>query len=245
MTQPARAPRFFVDATLAAGGVLPLPESVAHHAVRVLRLEDGAPIRLFNGRGGEYGARLAIAKSGARALIESFDAVERESPLAITLIQSMASADKLDWVIEKATELGAARIALVATARSVARATGERLQRKLEHWRDVAIAACNQCGRNRVPHIEAAASLAEALAPVRDAQLKLVLAVDASERWPMAITGPVAIVVGPEGGFTDEELALAHTHAFHAVRLGPRTLRTETAGLAAIAALQAIAGDLD
>ncbi|HEU0202829.1 MAG TPA: 16S rRNA (uracil(1498)-N(3))-methyltransferase [Burkholderiaceae bacterium] len=238
-------PRFFVDAELTPNAELALSASVTHHAARVLRLEDGAAIRLFNGRGGEYAARLQLRHGfDAGAYVESFDAIERESPLAITLIQAMTSAEKLDWVVEKATELGVARVIVSGMTRSIARLSGERLARKLAHWRDVAIAACCQCGRNRLPRIEAAAALGDALALAGAAGLKLVLDLDAHGHWPHAINGPAVLVVGPEGGLTDEEVARARQCGFTDVQLGPRTLRTETAGLAAIAALQAIAGDL-
>ena len=140
----SNAPRFFVDATPVVGGELALPTSVAHHALRVLRLAEGDAIRIFNGRGGEFAARLRGNERNARAAIDAFDPVERESPLAITLIQAMVPADKLDWVVEKATELGAARLVIAVTTRSVARLSGDRLLRKIGHWRDVSIAACVQ-----------------------------------------------------------------------------------------------------
>jgi 16S rRNA (uracil1498-N3)-methyltransferase len=239
----AAAPRFFVDNGLRVGASIVLPDAVAHHAQHSLRLRDGAAITLFDGRGGEYGARL-VAGRHASAEIVAFDSIERESPLAVTLIQSLASSEKIDWVVEKATELGAARIVLVSAERSVARLDAKRFERKLTRWREVAVAACCQCGRNRVPRVIDMSTPAEAFELARDCEARLLLA-------PGAVTAlaahadarPVAVAVGPEGGFSDHETALAERAGFVAVSLGPRVLRTETAGPAAVAALQAIAGD--
>lgn len=238
------APRFFVEQDLASGTTLALPAGVAHHAQRTLRLRDGAPIALFNGRGGEYAARLLAARE-ARAEVLGFDPVERESPLRLTLLQSLVTSDKLDWIIEKGTELGVSAFVLMRAARSVARIDAARLANKLEHWRQVAIAACCQSGRNRVPTTRFAGSLGEALAAVEPSMLRVILAPQATQSLGLA-TGVLsaAIAVGPEGGFTPQELALAARAGFGAASLGTRVLRTETAGMAALASLQWQAGDL-
>jgi 16S rRNA (uracil1498-N3)-methyltransferase len=226
--------RFYVDAEFAVGQELALPAAVAHHAQRVLRLRVGERLVLFNGRGGEFAATLL---ADGRARIESFAPVEREAIIASALLQAWVAVDKLDWIVEKATELGAARIVLLPAERSVVRLSGERLARRLAHLRAVAEAACCQCGRNRLPTIDAAASCAEAFAN-HAAATRLLLDPDGDPLGPrLAPTASVAIAIGPEGGFTAGERALALRHAWQAVRLGERVLRTETAGLAALAAL--------
>jgi 16S rRNA (uracil1498-N3)-methyltransferase len=238
-------PRFFVDVELASGHVLDLPGNVAHHASHVLRLRDGAGIVLFNGRGGEYRGRLAAR--GTQAELTSHDPVERESPLAVTLVQAWIATDKLDWVTEKAVELGVARVVLTPARRSVVRLQGARLAKRLERLRDVVIAACCQCGRNRVPTIEAFDDLPAALDSALGAlDSGVLLAPEAAQsiadsvrQRPSALT----VAVGPEGGFEPAELSVATRAGYRPVRIGPRVLRTETAGLAAIAALQAIGGD--
>lgn len=234
------APRLFVDGGLAVGAIVDLPDAVAHHAQRVLRLRIGDPITLFDGRGGEYAARL---DAHARARIERFDPVERESPLALTLIQALVASDKLDWLIEKAVELGAAAIVVAPAVRSVVRLDGDRLARRRLHWRDITVAACSQCGRNRLPAVSDATTLEAALAATEAAQ-KFILAPASQHSLTTSANLPTAIAVGPEGGFSEAELALAERHGFLPVRAGPRVLRTETAGLAALAALQALHGDL-
>lgn len=233
------APRFHVGGALAVGARIDLPAAVAHHALRVLRLRAGDAVTLFDGRGGEYAARL---DAEGHATIERFDAVERESPLALTLIQALVASDKLDWVIEKAVELGAARIVVAPTERSVVRLPGERLARRLAHWRQIVAAACCQCGRNRLPALAFESSWRDALAAT-DAPQRFVLTPDAADQLASAAPAPTAIAVGPEGGLTADEIGLAAQHGFRAVRWSPRVLRTETAGLAALAALQTLHGD--
>ena len=240
-----RVARFFVDEPLEVNTEVALPERIAHHAARVLRLRDGDSIVLFNGTGGEFGARLSVSESHTRALVDTFSAIEREATLRITLVQSWVAADKLDWIIEKAVELGVHSIVMAPAQRSVVRIGGDRLHKKVGRLRELVIAACAQCGRNRIPNIEASPTLAASLqtALARDmhgmllhpgAELTLVKA---------PLRGGVAIAVGPEGGFDAEELALAGRLHYAAYCIGPRVLRTETAGLAALAALQAVAGD--
>jgi 16S rRNA (uracil1498-N3)-methyltransferase len=236
------APRFLVEPPLAPGATLRLPQPVAHHAARVLRLRDGADIVLFDGRGGEYRAMLQVDGAGARALIGAFDPVERESPLSLTLLQALVAAEKLDWIVEKAVELGVARLLVVPMQRSVVRLDGERGSRRLRHWREIARAACCQCGRNRLPAVDLCAGLDAAMSLLPDGAARLLLDPAATPALPEPITS-AAILVGPEGGLTDAESSAAQAAGFVAMRLGPRTLRTETAGLAALAALQALGGD--
>ncbi len=241
-----RAARFFVDVPLAIDTTIALPERVAHHALRVLRLRDADSIVLFNGTGGEFAARLSVIGSHARATIDSFSPVEREAPLRVTLVQSWVAADKLDWIIEKAVELGVHSILLAPAQRSVVRVAGNRLDKRIDRLRELILAACAQCGRNRIPRIEASPTLAASLQAGLDGGMRGVL-LHPSADLPLVnapLNGGLAIAVGPEGGFDDDELALAHRLGYGAYHVGPRVLRTETAGLAALAAMQAVAGDL-
>lgn len=240
--------RLFVDSPLIPGQTLPLPREACGHALRVLRLKAGDTVTLFNGNGQEYHATLASADPRAASVhVEGMDAPERESPLHITLIQSLARGEKMDWIIQKATELGVSRIWPVTSERSEVRLDGTRGEKRLEHWRAVAIAACEQCGRNVVPEIRPPGSLTSALAlhPAKDAETRWMLHPGGATRLRSA--GPGAantmLAVGPEGGFSDNDLAALRGAGFRALELGPRILRTETAGLAAIAALQACYGD--
>ena len=237
------APRFWIDDELTVGREVSLPQRVVHHALNVLRLRNGAPITLFNGRGGEVAARLdATART---AHVERFDAAERESPLAITLVQAWLVNIKLDWVAEKIVELGATRLVIVPSARSVAKLSGERLRSRVEHLREVATSACCQSGRTRIPSINAAGSLEQGLAMAAEGASAILLVPEATQSL-LAAAGKaqrIAIAVGPEGGFDDEEVSLAARIGYRPAHIGPRILRTETAGMAAIAQLQARLGD--
>ena len=244
------APRFFVALELApamAGQTIELPPAAAHHAARVLRLAVGDALTLFTGAGGEYAAMLAhVDKRGASVRLGAFDPVERESPLAVTLVQAVAANDAMDYAVRKAVELGVAAVQPVTTARSAPLPPGERGDRRHAHWQQIAVAACEQCGRNRVPAVLPLHSLREWLA-TRDRQVAaLLLAPDAAR--PLAqmtsLGTSVDLLVGPEGGFAPDERSAAERAGVHAVRFGPRVLRTETAGVAALAALQALWGDL-
>jgi 16S rRNA (uracil1498-N3)-methyltransferase len=244
-----KSARFYVDSDLQAGTDLVLPDAVAHHAVRVLRLATGAPVVLFNGRGGEFAAILRVDGKRAVAAISALRPVERESPLAVTLLQAWVATEKLDWIVEKAVELGAVRIVLFGAERSVVRIDGQRRERRLAHLQQLAIAACEQCGRNRLPAISAARDLGDALAALGPGA-RFILLPDASASLlsqahrASATPTPTTLLVGPEGGFTPAEATHAQAVGCAPARLGPRVLRTETAGLAALAALQALGGDL-
>lgn len=240
--------RLFVDVPLAPGRELPLPQEASGHALRVLRLKAGDDVTLFNGDGREYRARLTNADPrGTSVYIESVDAQERESPLRITLIQSLARGEKMDWIIQKATELGVARIWPVVSARSEVRLDSTRGEKRLDRWRAVAIAACEQCGRNVLPEISPPEALAASLSahPASDTETRWMLHPGGTTRLRHAgsATADVLLAVGPEGGFSDDDLHALRQAGFRALALGPRVLRTETAGLAAVAALQASYGD--
>ncbi|HPE05077.1 MAG TPA: 16S rRNA (uracil(1498)-N(3))-methyltransferase [Thauera sp.] len=236
--------RFHFPDRLPAGGEVALPDALAHHALRVLRLRDGEAVVLFDGSGGEVEARLAVRGKAVFAQLGEARAVERESPLRIVLVQALASGDKMDWVVQKAVELGAHAVQPVQAERSVLRLAGERADKRVAHWQQVAVAACEQCGRNRVPEIRPLQALAPWLGAHRDA-LNYVLAPGgaagfADEPEPKDV---VHLLVGPEGGWSEVEIAAFDAAGCRPVRLGPRVLRTETAGLAAVAALQARWGD--
>ena len=248
-----RAPRFFVDAPLAVGATFELPANAAHHALRVLRLQRGDGLVLFNGRGGEFTARQLPGPGARQSTVEvlGFEAIEREPALRITLVQSLIAQDRLEWVIEKAVELGVARLIMAPAARSVVRLETGRLERRVARWSEIIVNACCQCGRNRVPGIEAASSMAEAFAavsapPSAGSPSPSLLILDPRAGLPLAPGphgGAVACAVGPEGGFTDEELQAARAARFTPVTLGPRVLRSETAGLVVSAALLATGGE--
>lgn len=238
--------RLYCPLPLRSGVEIELPELAAHHAARVLRLRSGDAITLFTGDGGEFDAELTSV--GARAVVARVGdahAVERESPLAVTLVQGLASAERMDWIVQKAVELGAAAIAPVATARSVARLDPARAARREAHWRSIAVSACEQCGRNRLPRLRPLSDLGTYLAETAHAKLRLVLAPDASVSLSEVDRpeGSVDLLVGPEGGLAPDEVAAAHRAGFGGVMLGPRILRTETAALAAMSAMNCLWGD--
>lgn len=239
-------PRFHCPLPLAEGAEIALPDAAAHHAVRVLRLAAGDAITLFGGDDGEFAARiLRIEPRGVHVRIGSAHAADRESPLAVTLVQGLAAADRMDYAIQKAVELGVHAIQPVATERSVARLDAARAAKRAVHWRQIAIAACEQCGRNHVPRLHPLLGFGAWLAASSEASLRLLLAPDGELTFAKLAppAGPVEILVGPEGGMTPEETTAALRHGFRALRLGPRILRTDTAGPAAVAALNAQWGD--
>lgn len=242
-------PRFFCPLALSAGVSVDLPESAARHAARVLRLRSGDDLTLFDGRGGEYAARIAqVERDRVRVDVLAWDARECESPLALTLVQALQAGEKMDLTVQKAVELGVGRIVPVLARRSVVRLDGARAARRVEHWRGVAASACEQCGRNRVPEVAELQGLERWLAqPAPAGALRLMLAPGAGHTLatlaPPAAGSPIELLIGSEGGLAPEEMHAAAQAGFVAVRLGPRVLRTETAGLAALAAIHARWGD--
>jgi 16S rRNA (uracil1498-N3)-methyltransferase len=237
--------RVFIAAPLAAGPGFRLPPAAAHHVGRVLRLRPGDPLVLFDGGGGEFPARIVdCTGDGVFVEIGPRTACEREAPLALTLAQALQAADKMDLTIQKAVELGATRIVPLAAERSVLKLAGERAERRQAHWRQVIVAACEQCGRNRLPRLEPVQPLAQWLATPSTADLRLLLSPSAgSGLAAVPAAAEIELLCGPEGGFSGHEAAAARAAGFRGLRLGPRILRSETAGLAALAAIQARFGD--
>lgn len=241
-----RIPRIYTDQPLGASRDMTLEGSAANHVARVLRLKPGAALILFDGRGGEYPATLTGAdKRSIQVRLDAQLAREVESPLEITLAQGISRGERMDYAIQKAVELGVSHIVPVITERTQVTLKGERLEKKLGHWQGIAISACEQCGRNRVPEVAPPVTLANWL-PSGANGLSLVLDPLATQGLPALARpgGPVNLLIGPEGGLTDAEIAQACAVGFSGVRLGPRILRTETAAMATLSAIQLLWGDL-
>jgi len=248
-----RIPRIYYPDHLSPGMTVTLDEPTANHLVRVLRLQTGAAIVLFNSRGGEYhGALTSASKRAVTVQLSRHDSREVESPLHIVLGQCIARGTRMDFIVQKAVELGVAEIAPLLSERCEVKLKGERQESRLQHWQGICINACEQCGRNHLPRIHPPVSIDAWLdqtgtvgAP--GAPLGIVLDAAGSRdlnSLPSPASGArVMILIGPEGGLTDAELALAAHYGWHGVRLGPRILRAETAPVAAITAIQALWGD--
>jgi 16S rRNA (uracil1498-N3)-methyltransferase len=236
-------PRLHVEAALAAGLSLALPPDAVRHA-QVLRVQPGDALTLFDGRGGEWSAQVeAMTKHDVRVGVHAHHATERELPTAVTLALAMPAGDRMDFVVEKATELGVAAIVPLTSERSVLRLTGERALKRRAHWHAIAIAACEQCGRNRVPSIAPVRPLAAwlgALGPAAADEMRLLLGWRGAVPWSQAVARvgtALTLLSGAEGGFTDLEEDSAHRRGFAATYLGPRILRADTAPLAGLAAI--------
>lgn len=239
-TRPAH--RFHIDSRLSLGAELQLPGRVGRH-IAALRLQEGDELTLFDGHGGEYAARLTRWRGNeARAKVLSWADTERESSVSVTLALGVSAGDRMDYAVQKATELGVQRIVALDTSRSVVKLSGARAEKRLAHWLGIAVAACEQCGRNRVPAM-ALKQFDEFLGEPR-AGLGLLLALEADRRLAdLPRASAVSLLIGPEGGLSREEHARAVHAGFQAIRFGPRVLRTETAPLAVIAAVQSHWGD--
>jgi 16S rRNA (uracil1498-N3)-methyltransferase len=231
-------PRVYLDAPLERPGEVSLDDAPAHHLARVLRLREGDTLTVFNGRGGEWGAQF-IGKR--RVQITAFSAIERESPLRITLVQGVSSGERMDYTIQKAVELGVAAVQPLMTRKGIVRLEGARASARLEHWRKIAIAACEQCGRNRIPDVLPLIDFRD-YRPNGEGPRLLLSAQGESIREMKAERG-TTIAAGPEAGFAPDEQTALERAGFVRASLGPRVLRTETAALAALAALNALRGD--
>jgi 16S rRNA (uracil1498-N3)-methyltransferase len=244
-------PRFYCPQPLAAGAIVDLPEAVAHH-LHVVRMQPGDALTLFDGRGGQYRASLLdTGKKRASASVLAHEAVDVELPYAVTLAQGLPEGSKMDWIIEKAVELGVAAIQPLAARRSVVRLSSERAEKRQAHWEGVIVAASEQCGRNRLAQLMPLAGvdawLAHPLQPTQPPQPTILLSPRAQQSlsaWARA-AGPqaVRVMIGPEGGFSPEEEAAASAAGAVALSIGPRVLRTETAGLTVLATLNALWGE--
>jgi 16S rRNA (uracil1498-N3)-methyltransferase len=242
-----RTIRIHVDQPLAIASELNLPPQAAEHVVRVLRMNPGEPLTVFNGDGNDYAAVIvAVGKREVMLRIEQVRPLANESPLQLTLAQGVARGEKMDLIVQKATELGVVRIVPLLTERSEVKLDAARAEKRLMHWRAVAASACEQSGRARLPEIAAALPLSTWLTSLTgDDALRLALLPEAarSSRELRFNGAGGLLVVGPEGGLGEREISALTAAGFDGLRLGPRILRTETAGLAALAALQALHGD--
>ncbi|MDO8465801.1 MAG: 16S rRNA (uracil(1498)-N(3))-methyltransferase [Gallionella sp.] len=244
-------PRFYCPPPLPFGGLFDLPPEAAHHAARVLRLREGGRVEMFDGLGNAchglitelHGKRVVVGKITAAS-------INRESPLRVVLAQALSSSEKMDWVVQKATELGVTEIQPLDTERSVAKLSAERAAKRLEHWRQVAISACEQCGRNKLPEIHAPLDIMAWLQQMKElpeepSATRLILLPQgaASLHAQAKPQGKVVLLIGAEGGFTEAESDSALRCNFTPIRMGARVLRTETAAVAGLAALQTLWGD--
>ena len=243
-----RIPRIFTDQPLSSGANLALTGSAARHLSSALRMSVGQEITLFNGRGGEFAATLtSTAKSQVDVSIGDCREIDRESPLRLHLAIAVSRGERMDWIVQKATELGVTEITPLFSERTEVKLNGDRLEKKLRHWQQVSISACEQCQRNIVPIINNALTLDQWLSQADgdSEQLKLVLH-HRSDKTLAQHQAPksVCLLVGPEGGLSDNEISRAMDKGFAALTLGPRVMRTETAPLAAISIMQSVWGDM-
>jgi 16S rRNA (uracil1498-N3)-methyltransferase len=239
------APRIFIDAPVSQDALMSLDAAASRHVAGALRLRTGASVTLFNGSGGEYRATIeAVDRKSVTVRILDFVQAERESPLSVALGLAISRGDRMDYAVQKATELGVTEIYPLITERTEVRLQGERKRKKRTHWAQIAVSACEQCGRNRLPVIHDLQSLDGWLASVRG-DCKLVLHPD-SDRGLDVMPPPasVSLLIGPEGGLSPAELNAAQAAGFRPMRLGPRVMRTETAPVAALAVLQFRWGDM-
>jgi 16S rRNA (uracil1498-N3)-methyltransferase len=241
-----RLTRVYLERPLTSGAIVDLPPQTASHVAKVLRARAGDELILFSGDGREYrGAVHSVRGSRVTASVGSGADVDRESPFAVTLVQCVPRGDRMDFIVQKATELGVRRIVPVLSQRSVVRLDATQAESKAAHWRAVAVNACEQCGRNRVPVIEAPSPLINYLGSSTPTSARLVLQLDLDGgAVPADLDAAVEIAIGPEGGFAPDELDAFRIAGFARVQLGPRILRTETAAIAALTWLQARFGDM-
>jgi 16S rRNA (uracil1498-N3)-methyltransferase len=241
-------PRFYCNQPLAVGRLIELPAETARHAIGALRLRAGETVTLFNGDGSEYAGALEQQGKGTAVRLTEHSQPQRESNLRITLAQGISSGERMDLTLQKSVELGVAAIQPLFMRRSVVKLSGEKTEKRLRHWRGVVVSACEQCGRNLIPPV---AEIQEFMPWLRQRQIQpdvtqcylLDPEAEASLRDLPAPDGPILLLAGPEGGFDPDERKAAVAAGCQRIRLGPRVLRTETAALAALAALQAVWGD--
>lgn len=238
-------PRFYLSEVLSAGRAVSLPDNVVRH-LHVLRLKPDEEIVLFNGDGKAYPARLGVLeKRRATAEILREEEADNESPLNITLVQAVSSGERMDFTLQKSVELGVGEIRPVLSERCVVRLDGERAAKRVARWQEIVVSACEQSGRNTVPQVLPLVSYQEALRQMPSEKTKLLMSVRNAQKLNRITPSSDGLIfmVGPEGGWTEIEEQQAFGAGFQAVTLGPRVLRTETASLAAIAAMQTLWGD--
>ena len=250
-----RLTRVYVEAPVATGKRLVVEGSAANHITRVLRLRSGDLLTVFDGSGGEFGARIEeFRKDSVVVTVEEHRLLDRESPLPLTLAQGISRGERMDWVIQKATELGTSRIVPLFTKRSMVRLDERQAERKLQHWRAIAIAACEQCGRNKIPELAAPVDFFDVLPADDSGAMRLLLSptgnlriedlAEVGQDLPPGVRKGITVLIGPEGGLEEVEQEAALAAGFKAVQLGPRVLRTETAAIAALTIIQRYFGDL-
>jgi len=242
-----RLTRVFIDGDLAAGQRLTVEGSAGNHIVRVLRARVGDKLTLFNGRGGEYGASIdEIRRDTVHVSVREHRDQERESAFELTLAQGISRGERMDWVVQKATELGVTRIVPLFTERSMVHLDEKQALKKVQHWRGIAVSACEQCGRNVVPEIAAPVALHGLLEKPVGRGLSLLLSPTGEQRIADIAGNPegATVLIGPEGGLAQVEQDATLRSGFTAVRMGPRVLRTETAAVCALTLLQQKFGDL-
>ncbi|MFT5577279.1 MAG: 16S rRNA (uracil1498-N3)-methyltransferase [Paraglaciecola psychrophila] len=240
-----RIPRIYSTQTLALEQALRLEQKPSHHISKVLRLVAGDELDLFDGRGGQYRARIeAVSKKWVEVITTDFDAEDRESPLHIHLGIAISKGDRMDQVMQKATELGVSTITPLYAARSQIKLKGERAEKKVDYWRQITVAACEQCQRNRLPQVQDIAHLSDWVAHCEVQQKFVLHHRSVGQIDQQQAVDSVALLVGPEGGLDSDEIDEAERAGYQSLTLGPRVLRTETAPLAAISLLQHLWGDL-
>ena len=238
-------PRFYVDFALSPDSVVELPDDVVHH-LNVLRVKNTEEIVLFNGNGKAYPALPEVLeKRRASVRILREEATDNESPLNITLVQAVSAAERMDFTLQKSVELGVAEIRPVISERCVVRLSGERAEKRVARWQEIVVSACEQSGRNIVPKVLPLTTYAQALQQLPQETTKLLMSLNRAQKLSdvQPQSGKVVFMVGPEGGWTEKEEQQAFDAGFQSVTLGKRVLRTETASLAAIAAMQTLWGD--
>lgn len=240
-----RIPRIYIDQPLGENQIIDLSRETSHYLSRVLRLPEQAVLRVFNGEGGEYRAKInTISKNAVSLAIGEHSPIDNSSPLHIHLGIGLSKGERMDFVVQKATELGVSEISLLTSERTEVKLKGDRQDKRVAHWQKVAISACEQCGNNRVPTIHAPQSFHEWVSACPE-PVKLIMQPGTNKAFEQQQPDSVALLVGPEGGFSEHEIQMAEQAGFGAITLGPRVLRTETAPLVAITLLQHHWGDLN
>jgi 16S rRNA (uracil1498-N3)-methyltransferase len=239
-----RIPRIFTPQALTPDSTLVLAEAQSHYLSKVLRMQAGRELILFNGEGGEYSAEIsAVHKKHVDVSVKEFSADNRQSHLQLELAIGVSRGERMDWVLQKATELGVTKITPLMTERTEVKLGGERADKKMEHWQQILISACEQCQRNLLPELSEPKCFSDWISEC-DAELKFVLHHRDNQGLPQnKTTQSVALLIGPEGGLDDNEITQAIAQKFSPLTLGPRVLRTETAPVAAISLVQYLWGD--